>query len=139
MHLPRPPAIARGAIVVAQIVALWLFHRLGQALVTAWHLPIPAAVVGIVIVFTLLALGILREEWLAAASDLLLRHLAFFFIPVAVGIMVYRELLRQHGLAFAFIVVVSTVIGVAVAGRAAAGATVAGAPAAGATAPAQDT
>jgi len=104
----RPLLHARGALVIRVVLqagVLWLFYRLGEALVAAWHLPIPAAVVGIAVVFTLLALAILREEWLAEACDLFLKHLAFFFIPVAVGIMAYRQLLWQNGLAFAFIVV----------------------------------
>ncbi len=117
-----PPGLARGARLVVQTGILWLFYRLGEALVDAWRLPVPAAVVGIAVVFGLLALGVLREEWLAEACDLFLKHLAFFFIPVAVGIMAYRQLLWQQGLAFGFIVVACTVFGIAVAGRVAAGA-----------------
>lgn len=117
-----PPGLSRALRVILQTGALWLVFRLAEELVAAWQLPLPAAVLGIAILFTLFSLGIVKEEWLADACELLMKHLAFFFIPVAVGIMAFRQLLWQHAFAFAFVVIACTVLGVAVTGRIGAGA-----------------
>lgn len=119
--VPRARALV---VVAAQTGLLWLIYAASQWMVATWHLPVPAAVLGIGWLYLLLAMGVVKERWFAAAAQVLLKHLAFFFIPVAVGIMAYRELLWQHGAAFAGIVLTTTVLGLAVAGRVgAAGAT----------------
>lgn len=49
------------------------------------------------ILFGLLLAGIIKEEWLAEGANLLLKHLAFFFIPIAVGLMEWGDLFWQKG------------------------------------------
>ena len=49
--------------------------------------PFPGSVIGMILLFLLLFLGILRPDHIAQKSDFLLKNMAFFFIPAGVGIL----------------------------------------------------
>jgi holin-like protein len=66
--------------------------------------------------FALLTFGVIRLEWVEAGASLLVRHLAFFFIPIAVGLMAFEDLFVSHGVAIVVTLIVSAVIGICVAG-----------------------
>jgi holin-like protein len=51
-----------------------------------------------------------------ASASLLTRHLAFFFIPLAVGLLGFIELFRNDGLAILVTLIVSAGVGICVAG-----------------------
>lgn len=80
-------------IFTLQIAGLWLIYRLSAWIVARCHLPVPGNVLGMLILFALLTTGVVKLEWIAGAADLLTKHLAFFFIPVAVGLMQWGDLL----------------------------------------------
>jgi holin-like protein len=80
-----------------QIFFLWLILRAGEWGVAHAHLPIPGNVLGMLILFVLLALGIVKERWIQDGAGLLTKHLAFFFIPIAVGLMEWGTLFWREG------------------------------------------
>jgi holin-like protein len=49
------------------------------------------------LLFALLSAGIIKEQWLSLGANPLLKHLSFFFIPIAVGLMDWGELFIQKG------------------------------------------
>jgi holin-like protein len=76
---------------------LLLCQVAGEALVRSTGLPVPGAVVGMVILFGLLQwrrpgddAGVLR------VSAVLLRHLQLLFVPAGVGVVVYLATLRAE-------------------------------------------
>jgi holin-like protein len=71
---------------------------------------------GMVLLFVLLCLGAVRLEWIEAGASLLLSHLAFFFVPIAVGLMDLGDVWRSSGLALLFILVASAAAGILFAG-----------------------
>lgn len=75
---------------------------------TGW--PIPANVLGIALLFTLLATGVIKEEWIQLAVDFLLRHLVFFFVPVAVGLMSWGGVFSRYGWVLLAAIVISTLL-----------------------------
>jgi holin-like protein len=66
--------------------------------------------------FALLTSGVIRLEWVEAGASLLVRHLAFFFIPTTVGLMAFGDLFVSHGVAIVVTLIVSAAIGICVAG-----------------------
>ena len=71
----------------------------GELVVRVLGLPVPGPVVGMVLLFGVLSVrrpepgsGVLR------AADGLLRHLQLFFVPAAVGVMVYAGTVRSEWL-----------------------------------------
>lgn len=103
-------------IVISQLVFLWLLNELGYFLVETFHLPIPGNVLGMVLLFLLLLTGVVKLNWVEAASSILIKHLAFFFIPIAVGLMTFGALFLTSGLSFLIVVIGSIVAGMYVTG-----------------------
>jgi holin-like protein len=88
--------VAAGRLLV-QIFLLWLIFRAGEWGVRHAHLPIPGNVLGMLILFVLLAFGLVKEHWIQDGAGLLTKHLAFFFIPIAVGLMEWGALFWREG------------------------------------------
>lgn len=96
--------------VVGQIVILWVIYYICTWVVKFLHLPIPGSVLGMISLFALLSSGVLKEEWLSAATNPLLKHLSFFFIPIAVELMEWGDLLIQNGFLLVLPLVVSALV-----------------------------
>jgi len=127
--LPRPglriPAFAENrwiatslgaARMLAQVAVLWAFSAGGSALQSLFHLPIPGNVIGMSALFLGLATGALRLEWLELGGGFLTKHLAFFFVPVTVGVMSFGSTFARAGAGIAGALAISTVAGIIVAG-----------------------
>lgn len=104
------------ALFVAQLFLLWLLNQLGIFIVSFFHLPIPGNVVGMILLFILLMTGVIKLKWINEAASFLLKHLVFFFIPIAVGIMTFGALFLQAGLSLFLILIISASIGIIVTG-----------------------
>src|SRR5262245_25550534 len=99
-----------------QIVGLWVIVSLSNAVVARLGLRIPGNIVGLALLFVLLSAGIVKERWVSGAATLLTRHLAFFFIPITVGLMGLTDVFVANGAAIVITLVVSAVLGICVAG-----------------------
>lgn len=82
---------------VGQIFLLWLIYYISTWTVEFLHLPLPGSVLGMLLLFALLSSGIIKEQWISLGANPLLKHLSFFFIPIAVGLMEWGELFTQKG------------------------------------------
>ncbi len=71
---------------------------------------IPASVVGLIALFGALSLRLIPVEWLQPSSHFLLKYMTLFFIPAAVALINYIEILSLHWLAIITSCVVSTVL-----------------------------
>ena len=80
-----------------QIALLWLIFEACKYIVALTGIPIPANVLGIVTIFVLLCLGVIKEKHIAEAAGFLLKHLVFFFVPIAVGLMQWGEVFYNYG------------------------------------------
>jgi holin-like protein len=102
--------------VAVQLVVLVAVSQVADLVVGAMRLPVPSNVVGMLVLFLLLQYGVLHLEQVSAGATLLVRHLAFFFVPIAVGLMAYRELLATTGVALLLVIAASALVGMLVAG-----------------------
>ena len=89
---------------------------LGEALSRGFALPIPGNVLGMGLLLLALSMKIVRVEWIEEAAELLLSHLALFFVPAGVGVMVYFDLIGRQWLPIVVATVVSTFVVMAVTG-----------------------
>lgn len=99
---------------VCQLTGLWGLNELGYFITEQLHLPFPGNVMGLLLLFVLLVTDIIKLAWIENAASFLIRHLAFFFIPVAVGLMEVGGLLVMNGVAIMTSLVVSAVVGLLV-------------------------
>jgi holin-like protein len=83
--------------------------QLGKLMVAWLAIPMPGSVVGMVLLFTSLRLGVLEPRVVQPPAELLLRYMALFFVPPGVGLMLYFELLAREWLPIVAATVFSTV------------------------------
>ena len=88
----------------------------GEALSSWLDIPMPGNVIGMVLLLLALVLGVVQLEWIKEAAELLLSHMALFFIPAGVGVMVYFDLIGREWLPITVAMVVSTFVVMAVTG-----------------------
>jgi holin-like protein len=68
------------------------------------------------ILLALLSGRLVRLEWIEEGASILTRHLAFFFIPIAVGLIAFKEVFLEHGLAIVGTLLVSGTAGILLCG-----------------------
>lgn len=96
--------------IAGQIFLLWLIYYLSTGIVRYFHIPLPGSVLGMIVLFILLSAGVIKEQWLTAAVNPLLKHLSFFFIPIAVELMQWGDLFLKQGYLLFLPLVVSTLV-----------------------------
>jgi len=101
---------------ILQLFGLWLLNEAGYWFVETLQLPLPGNVMGMLLLFALLATKTIPLRWIEQASGLLIKHLAFFFIPIAVGLMNFGDLFLQNGVAFIIAIIGSVAIGMLITG-----------------------
>ena len=79
-------------------------------------LPLPANLVGLLLLLGLLWSGLVKPSQLDLVSGLVSKHLSFFFVPLAVGVMAWGGLLASSGLALGVALLASAAVGIGVAG-----------------------
>lgn len=84
-----------------------LFQLSGAFVQQYFDLPIPGAVIGMILFFVYLCLTGGKNDKLMTTGSQLLSHLPLLFIPAGVGILAYTEELKVHGIA----IMASLVIG----------------------------
>lgn len=57
---------------------------------------IPGSIIGMLILFFLLALQIMPARWVDPGCNLLIRYMALLFVPIGVGIMQYWGVLKAQ-------------------------------------------
>lgn len=93
-----------------QTFLLWVIYYFSTLVVKTFHIPLPGSVLGMIILFVLLASGVIKEQWLTTATTPLLKHLSFFFIPIAVELMEWGDLFLQKGYLLFLPLVVSLLV-----------------------------
>ncbi|CAH0276861.1 Holin-like protein CidA [Peribacillus sp. Bi96] len=100
---------------IVQLILLLIICKLGYYLADLLHLPIPGNVIGMILLFILLQTKVLKVEWIELTSGFLVKHLAFFFIPISISLMTMGWLFIDFGLPLALTLGVSLIFGFIVA------------------------
>lgn len=92
---------------IAIVSFLWLvgdfFHKF-------LYVPMPGAVLGMILLFILLSLKVIKEEQVKELSDFLLDNLAFFFIPASVGFIRTLHILKDTWWQILILVTIGTIV-----------------------------
>lgn len=70
----------------------------------------PASVIALIVLLVLLMTKILKPENIRETADFMQAGIAFFLIPVMVGLVNYVDVIAQNAVAFCVICLVSTVL-----------------------------
>jgi len=72
--------------------------------------PLPSSMIGLIILFISLQIKLVKIEWVEKGATWLLAELLLFFIPSAVGIVNYNEILNMKGIETVLLIAISTFI-----------------------------
>lgn len=93
-----------------------LFYLLGEIISLLLDGFIPGSVVGMVLLFCGLQLKIIRPEWVKSTATVITKNMAVFFVPAAVGIIAYIELLSNSFVTVFSAIIISTILTIIVVG-----------------------
>jgi putative effector of murein hydrolase LrgA (UPF0299 family) len=86
----------------------------GEFVVASAEIPFPGPVVGMVLLFVLLAVRGRVPQHLGQAADALLSNLSLLFVPAGVGVMLHFDLLGADVLPLSVALLLSTLATIAV-------------------------
>jgi putative effector of murein hydrolase LrgA (UPF0299 family) len=104
---------------IASLSLILLCQLAGEVVVRSLNLPMPGPVVGLLLLlllllardrFAVLAYGPLRQDGVESASRGLLANLSLLFVPAGVGVVQKLDLVAEHGIAIAAVLVVSVLV-----------------------------
>lgn len=101
-------------LMIDAIALLFLCQLIGEAIHRLTGLPLPGAVIGMLLLFGWLALVRKERPSLDAVTGWLTAHLSILFVPAAVGLIEEGPVLSRYGLALVVATVVSTLLTMAV-------------------------
>jgi holin-like protein len=94
-----------------------VFLAAGNVAASWLAVPFPGSVIGMVLLVVALQIGLVRVEWVKPMAELLLRHMALFFVPPGVGLMLYFDVITAEWLPIIVAGVISTLVVMVVVGR----------------------
>lgn len=110
---PHPRLLQRLMLPLQLLLYIGLFSAC-DALVRWLHLPLPANVLGMVVLLLLIVLRVLPLGWVRAGANWLLAEMLLFFIPAVVAVVNYSDLLRSEGWRIFVVIAISTLLVLAV-------------------------
>ncbi|MGI4860098.1 MAG: CidA/LrgA family protein [Janthinobacterium lividum] len=102
--------LRRTAAIATQVSALVSLWFVSDAVVRWLHLPLPAGVVGLMLLLGLLLSGRFAPRWIKSGADWMLSEMLLFFVPAAVAIIQYGHLIENDGVRLALVVVPGTLL-----------------------------
>ncbi|HDL8055573.1 TPA: CidA/LrgA family protein [Yersinia enterocolitica] len=89
---------------------------ISDQLVSVFHLPLPANIVGMLLLLVMIMLRILPVRWVQAGSRWLLAEMLLFFVPAVVAVVNYAQLIMVDGWKIFVVIAVSTSLTLAATG-----------------------
>ncbi len=75
---------------------IFILFFIGDFISDFFNIPIPGNVIGMVLMVIVLKYKIIDLKDVRPVSDILVKNLAFFFIPPGVGVIVYYDLIKSE-------------------------------------------
>lgn len=95
---------------IKQVFIVFGCLAVGHILVALTGLPLPASIVGMLLLTLLLMTRLVKVEELKLLGDFFNSHMAFFFVPAGVSVMLYLDLIGQYFLPIVVAAFASTVL-----------------------------
>ena len=98
LQIPVQVLLYAGLFVFAQYLVSWL------------HLPLPANLVGMVLMLALIICRVIPLRWIRAGARWLLAEMLLFFVPAVVAVVNYTQLLLVDGWRIFAVIAISTLM-----------------------------
>ncbi|MDE1189956.1 MAG: CidA/LrgA family protein [Pantoea sp.] len=107
---PRRTDMLQRIFVPLQLVLYVGLFMASDKLVGWLHLPLPANVVGMVLLLVLIMTHVIPLRWVKAGANWLLAEMLLFFVPAVVAVVNYSDLLRSEGWRICVVIALSTLM-----------------------------
>ena len=97
-------------------VILVMFYIISLCIIKSLHIILPPAILGLILFSFCLIKGIIKEEWIETASNILIKNMAMFIVPFMGGLVVYKSLLIKNIFVILFVVFTTTTLLIIMAG-----------------------
>ncbi|CQK78849.1 Holin-like protein CidA [Salmonella enterica subsp. enterica serovar Typhimurium str. DT104] len=104
------PAVVQRLQVPVQVLLYAGLFIFSQYLVSWLHLPLPANLVGMVLMLALIVCRIIPLSWVRAGARWLLAEMLLFFVPAVVAVVNYAHLLLVDGRGIFSVIAISTLM-----------------------------
>jgi holin-like protein len=94
---------------ILSFLLIYLSLILGRFISDLLPFSFPGSIIGLIVLFLLLEFKVMKLEWILPAGNLLLKHMAFIFIPAAVGMVAYLNEVYDSAL----VIIINVLSGVA--------------------------
>ncbi len=83
---------------VIALAIIFICLYVGIAIQSFFHMSLPGSIIGMLLLFALMASGILPAKWVQPGASLFIRHMMFLFVPISVGLMVHFDMLGKNAI-----------------------------------------
>ena len=104
------PAVVQRLQVPAQVLLYAGLFVFAEYLVGWLHLPLPANLVGMLLMLTLILCRVIPLNWVRAGARWLLAEMLLFFVPAVVAVVNYAQLLMVDGWRIFAVIALSTLM-----------------------------
>ena len=104
------PSVLNRLQVPVQVVLYAGLFVFADYLVNRWHLPLPANLVGMMLLLALIVCHVVPLKWVRAGSRWLLAEMLLFFVPAVVAVVNYAQLLMVDGWRIFLVIALSTMM-----------------------------
>lgn len=101
---------------LASLALLFAMLYLGKLITSLFPIGIPDSILGMLILFGCLVLGIVKIEWVTPSARPLTRYMTLFFLPICAGLIEHFDLLRQNLNTFVLATALSTLVSIVLIG-----------------------
>jgi holin-like protein len=95
---------------ILQIAALSSLSWIGNTLGRMLHLDMLGNIIGMAILLLLLERKLLPLSWIETGANFLIAEMLLFFIPSAIGIIQFKDVLERESLGLMLVIVFSTAL-----------------------------
>lgn len=96
--------------ILFQLFILIVFTFIGEYIATLLPFSFPGSLIGLILLFLCLWLKIIKVSYIKEVGCFLQKYMAFLFVPLAVGLMEYFDLIELHWLEIVLVLIISTTI-----------------------------
>ena len=100
-----------------QLAIIFTICLAGEVLHRIVGIPLPGNIIGMVLLFSLLCLKVIKPEQISGVSSFFLNHLALFFLPPSIAIMAVGDDVLSKWPLLLFLCIAFTLVTLAVSGR----------------------
>ncbi|MBA7856330.1 CidA/LrgA family protein [Enterobacter sp. RHBSTW-00901] len=104
------PAVVQRLQVPVQVLLYAGLFVFAEYLVSWLHLPLPANLVGMMLMLTLILCRVIPQNWVRAGARWLLAEMLLFFVPAVVAVVNYAQLLMVDGWRIFAVIALSTLM-----------------------------